>query len=204
MHITRDKKTDAANTNATIVSSEQERLILVDSDDEIIGYDSKAVCHDGEGVLHRAFSVFLFNDAGELLLQQRSADKRLWPMYWSNSVCSHPREGESLQFATLRRMKEELGCESELQYLYKFQYQANFGELGSENELCSVFIGPTDGQLDINETEIADWRFIGIDALNRELTESTDSFTPWFQMEWTQLMTEYRGQIDELLRQIGN
>lgn len=199
MHITREKTTDASLTNTTVVSSENERLILVDETDEVIGYESKAACHDGMGKLHRAFSVFLFTAAGELLLQQRSADKRLWPMYWSNSVCSHPREGESLQYATLRRMNEELGCESELDYLYKFQYQATYRDLGSENELCSVFIGLTDGRLNINETEIADWRFIDIDSLNHELAESPDSFTPWFKMEWEQLMGQHRDRVDSLI-----
>jgi isopentenyl-diphosphate delta-isomerase len=78
------------------VSSESEELILVDRDDNEIGYISKADAHDGAGVLHRAFSLFLFNDAGELLLQQRAHEKRLWGGYWSNSCCSHPRRGESL------------------------------------------------------------------------------------------------------------
>ena len=80
-----------------VVSSESEELILVDADDNPLGTLSKAACHDGDGVLHRAFSLFVFNEAGELLLQRRSAEKRLWPMYWSNSCCSHPRAGETYE-----------------------------------------------------------------------------------------------------------
>ena len=91
-----------------IVSSESEQLILVDRDDNEIGYVSKADAHDGAGMLHRAFSLFLFNDAGELLLQQRAPEKRLWGGYWSNSCCSHPRRGESLDIATSRRLLDEL------------------------------------------------------------------------------------------------
>ena len=87
-----------------IVSSEAEELILVDENDVDIGFLSKAECHDGAGQLHRAFSVFLFNDAGELLIQQRSRLKRLWPGYWSNTCCSHPRRGESMDIATQRRL----------------------------------------------------------------------------------------------------
>ena len=95
----------AIGTNR-VVSSEAEELILVDEQDNETGYLSKAACHDGDGVLHRAFSVFLFNDRGELLLQQRSPSKRLWGGYWSNSCCSHPRRGESIQVATRRRLRD--------------------------------------------------------------------------------------------------
>ena len=76
-----------------VVSDEDESLVLVDEDDREVGFLSKAVCHDGDGMLHRAFSLFVFNRRGELLLQRRSANKRLWPLYWSNSCCSHPRRG---------------------------------------------------------------------------------------------------------------
>ena len=83
-------------STARIVSSEDEALILVDTDDTAIGSMSKAECHDGAGILHRAFSVFLFDEHGRLLLQQRAAGKRLWPLYWSNTCCSHPRQGEAI------------------------------------------------------------------------------------------------------------
>ena len=96
------------NDQHRIVSSEREQLILVDRDDREVGFMSKADAHDGAGVLHRAFSLFLFNDRGELLLQQRAPGKRLWGGYWSNSCCSHPRRGESLELATMRRLRDEL------------------------------------------------------------------------------------------------
>ncbi len=100
-----------ANENR-VVSSEAEELILVDEHDNEIGHLSKAECHDGEGRLHRAFSVFLFNDSGELLLQRRSPAKRLWGGYWSNSCCSHPRLGESLHTATSRRLRVAVAMSS--------------------------------------------------------------------------------------------
>ena len=91
-----------------VVSSESEELILVDAQDRPVGRSSKAAAHDGDGQLHRAFSVFLFNARGELLLQQRGREKRLWPGYWSNSCCSHPRIGESMEIATHEREIEAL------------------------------------------------------------------------------------------------
>ncbi len=175
-----------------VVSSESEPLILVDADDNEVGFESKGRCHDGDGMLHRAFSLFVVNDNNEVLLQQRSADKRLWPLYWSNSCCSHPRRGESLEIAAERRLWEELGLRCEFRFLYKFQYQAPFGELGSENELCSVFLGRTGDVPHVNETEIAAYRYISPDALTRELEEKPDEFTPWFKLEWPRVLERLR------------
>src|ERR1700691_5698746 len=102
-------------------AADSELLILVDAADREVGYLGKSACHDGPGVLHRAFSLLIFNQAGELLLQQRAAAKRLWPHYWSNSVCSHPRRSEGLMTAIHRRLDEELGISCPLQFLFKFQ-----------------------------------------------------------------------------------
>lgn len=178
-----------------VVSSDSEQLILVSPEDTEVGYLSKLRCHDGAGTLHRAFSLFIFNRQGELLLQRRAAGKRLWPMYWSNSCCSHPRKGESMEQATRRRLKDELNIGSELEYVYKFSYQASYGELGSEHELCWVYLGRTDSPVVINETEVAESRYIAPDALNRELADNPLHFTPWFRLEWECLTTEHRGRL---------
>lgn len=178
-----------------IVSSEAEELILVDRDDNETGVLSKADCHDGDGVLHRAFSLFLFNEAGELLLQQRSAAKRLWPGYWSNSICSHPRRGESMAVATRRRLLDELNIEAELEFIYKFDYQASFEDKGSECELCHVFLGRAPDDIQPNESEIAAVRFIAPADLDREFTKMPGSLTPWFRMEWETLSTRYRDKL---------
>lgn len=178
-----------------VVSSESEELILVDTDDNETGYLSKAKCHDGDGVLHRAFSVFLFNDAGELLLQQRAGSKRLWPGYWSNSICSHPRRGESMSVATRRRLLDELNFETPLEFVYKFAYQARFDETGAENELCHVFLGKLPEVVTPNEHEIAAVRFVSADSLDREFAEHPDELTPWFRLEWQALTTEYRNRL---------
>jgi isopentenyl-diphosphate delta-isomerase len=178
-----------------VVSSEAERLILVDENDQQLGFDSKGSCHDGEGQLHRAFSLFIFNSANELLLQKRSARKRLWPDFWSNSCCSHPREGESMAVATARRLKQELGLGCPLQYLYKFQYHARFRDLGSERELCWVYIGRSDDPVHTNVNEISDWRFVKPDDLNDEIRRHADRFTPWFKMEWDRIQDQFGEQL---------
>jgi isopentenyl-diphosphate delta-isomerase len=174
-----------------VVSSESEELILVDEDDREQGHLSKAACHDGTGVLHRAFSAFLFNADGELLLQQRADSKRLWPGYWSNSCCSHPRRGESMATATGRRLGEELNLAADLRFAYKFRYQVPYGDLGSEHELCHVFLGRIDGEVRANAEEISAIRFVSADELDRELQENPGRFTPWFKLEWDALNGEH-------------
>ncbi|NIL94859.1 MAG: isopentenyl-diphosphate Delta-isomerase [Woeseiaceae bacterium] len=183
-----------------MVSSEAEELILVDEADNEIGFLSKATCHDGTGVLHRAFSLFLFNDDGELLLQQRSESKRLWPGYWSNSICSHPRRGESMQVATRRRLLDELNIESELEHVYSFCYQAGFGDAGSENELCHVFLGRAPSKIHPNDHEIAAIRFCSAADLDREMADNADKLTPWFKLEWRELTTKHKEQLEEYAR----
>jgi isopentenyl-diphosphate Delta-isomerase len=101
--------------NNRVVCSDDEQLILVDSEDRDIGFVAKADAHLGRGTLHRAFSVFVFNPVGELLLQQRAKSKRLWPGYRSNTCCSHPRRGEKMDSAIRRRFQEELGLRAELE-----------------------------------------------------------------------------------------
>lgn len=184
--------------SSSVVSFEDESLILVDSNDQPVGHASKEEAHNGSGMLHRAFSLFIFNSAGELLLQKRAADKRLWGGYWSNSVCSHPRQGENLKIATQRRLDEELGFNCPLEFLYKFEYQARFSDQGSENELCSVLVGCHDGDVVANIHEIDDWRWITTAALNRELIENPEHFTPWFKMEWKEIQNNWTETIQPL------
>lgn len=176
--------------NHAVVSSDDEALILVNADDEVVGSLSKGACHDGDGVLHRAFSVFLFDQDNRLLVQQRARGKRLWPLYWANSCCSHPRLGEDMVTATSRRLKEELGVEADLEYVYKFQYHARFGDLGSEHELCSVYLGRVEGAaIEPNPTEIADTRWVEPAELDAWMSEGApdDAIAPWFRMEWSAL-----------------
>lgn len=182
----------------SIVSFDDEKLILVDKDDNVLGYKDKVECHKGDGILHRAFSIFIFNSKNELLLQKRSDKKLLWPLYWSNSCCSHPRQGEDYETSTHRRLKEELGIDTNLKYLFKFQYQANFQNIGSENELCSVYFGKSDVQIIVNENEIAEWKFVNIAQMENEMETNPEHFTPWFKMEWERIKMDFINKIETL------
>lgn len=178
-----------------IVSQDSEPLILVDEVDRELGYLSKLRCHQGRGVLHRAFSILIFNSAGQLLLQQRSTAKRLWPEFWSNSCCSHPRRGETLDDAAQRRLYEELGIRAPLRHLFKFQYHAQFDANGAEHELCSVYLGVSDDTVRANVNEISDWRWMFPAALQVEMQRADARFTPWFRTEWQRVWSEHRELI---------
>lgn len=181
-----------ADIGHTVVSSEEEPLILVDESDREIGFLSKGECHDGDGVLHRAFSLFIFNSAGELLLQQRSREKRLWPLFWSNSCCSHPRKGETMDVATERRLSQELGMVSTFHHLFTFQYQAPYLGLGSENEVCWVFVGLAREEPRPNPHEIAAVRWITPDKLDEEFATQPETLTPWFAQEWPRVRDVFK------------
>jgi isopentenyl-diphosphate delta-isomerase len=141
--------------------------------------------------LHRAFSLFIFNARGELLLQQRAPGKRLWPGFWSNTCCSHPRRGETLEQAIHRRLDEELGLKCPLQFLFKFQYQAQFDADGAEHELCWVYAGRSDDAASVNVNEISGLRYIAPAALDAEMAAGPDAFTPWFKIEWARIKRDH-------------
>lgn len=185
-----------ARRGASEQAADSDSLILVDEADREVGHMSKLQCHEGRGVLHRAFSLLIFNAAGELLLQQRAATKRLWPLYWSNSCCSHPRRSETMETAVQRRLQEELGLRCALNFLFKFQYQAQFDAAGAEHEICSVFIGRSTDPLRVNRNEILATRWISPEALQAELTGSAAArFTPWFVMEWRRIWRDHRAAV---------
>lgn len=190
----------SALTNDELVSFDDEALIIVDAQDRILGHGTKAELHEGSGTLHRAFSIFLFNNHGEVLLQQRSAQKRLWPLFWSNTCCSHPREGESYGVATQRRLSEELGMNSNLTFTHRFRYQAQFDESGAEHELCTVYVGKADGDPTANPLEIADWQWITPEALDLWIAQTPETLTPWLKLEWQALRS---GEHHKSLSQIG-
>lgn len=181
-----------------VVSFDNEELILVDANDEEIGHLNKERCHDGAGRLHRAFSLFVFNGQGQLLVQQRSAQKRLWPLYWSNSCCSHPRLGEDMREAVDRRLYQELGMRGNLMFLYKFIYQAQYQDVGAEHELCWVYIGKSLDPVRANPNEVADWRFLTPSQVDQELAEDEQHYSPWMKLEWETIQREHRQQLDRL------
>jgi len=160
-----------------------ENIVLVDPEDNVLGLMEKLQAHK-KGLLHRAFSVFIFNSNGEMLLQQRSASKYHSPNKWTNACCSHPRENESYLDAANRRIYEELGIKCNLEKKFHFVYKAKVEEDLWEHELDHVFLGKYNGDYQINEDEIAGIRFISIDNLNMEIKQNPDVFTEWFKIIW--------------------
>jgi isopentenyl-diphosphate delta-isomerase len=187
------------------VSFANESLILVNAADEPRGYASKEAVHAGDGQLHRAFSIFLFRDPLHVLLHKRSAEKPLWPGYWTNSCCSHPRRGECNQQATARRLEQELGVSSDLTYLYQFQYAARYADVGTERELCSVYVGALgeNRRPRVNPSEIAEWGWFSVDAVDRWMLTAPETLTPWFRLEWQQLRSRYLPAINGLFSERG-
>ena len=188
------------NQSGPIVSFDNEALIIVDAQDRILGHGKKADLHRGSGTLHRAFSIFLFNADGEMLLTRRSDNKPLWPGFWSNTCCSHPRQGESYGVSTQRRLREELGIETPLLFTHRFRYQAQFDESGAEHELCSVYVGRIDSTPSPNPMEISDWQWISPEALDHKIEAEPNTLTPWFKLEWQGLRS---GKHAEVLRRLG-
>jgi len=171
-----------------VVSSDDEPLILVDSADREIGCLAKADAHLGGGTLHRAFSLFVFNPVGQLLLQQRAQGKRLWPGYWSNTCDSHPRRGESIDSAVHRRLLQELGLRAELEFLFKFQYRAQYDPHGAEYEVCWVYAGSSAERPHPNTKEVTAWRYLTPQALHAEIARAPQRFTPWFKLAWARIV----------------
>ena len=157
---------------------------MVDEQDNILGYEEKIKAHLGDGLKHRALSVFIFDDQYRLLMQKRASEKMLWPGFWANTCCSHPRQGEEYADAAKRRLKEEMGIQADLFLKFKFSYQVNYQNIGSENELCAVFSGKYQGDdIKANPEEIEEWKWIGIDELKQDIKNNPQIYAPWFKME---------------------
>lgn len=185
-------------TQSPIVSFEDEPLILVDAEDQVLGHASKRACHEGDGILHRAFSVFIFNRQNHVLLQQRSDSKPLWPAFWANSCCSHPRRGEGDLPAAERRLREELSVGCVPHFLYRFEYKAHYQTIGTEHELCSVYVARWDGPVEVNINEVQDWVFMPPHELDRQIEEHPDRFTPWLKLEWQKIRSEFWPSVEAL------
>lgn len=158
------------------------KLLLVDKKDKVIGFETKEKCHQGKGILHRAFSVYIFNDKGQLLIQQRSKFKPLWPLYWwAPTCCSHPRKGEEYIDAGERRLKEEFGFTCSLKMIDKFQYHAKYKDVGSENEMCAILIGRYNGKTKANSKEISDWKWVSVSKLQNDFKKNPDKYVLWLK-----------------------
>jgi len=168
----------------------EEQVVLVSENDEILGFMEKQQAHIN-GILHRAFSVFLFNKNGEMLLQKRAASKYHSPNQWTNAVCSHPRRGETYLEGAKRRLKEELGIETNLEEKFHFIYKAHVGDNLWEHELDHVFIGNYEGEFHLNPQEVSEVRYISSENLEKELSENPENFTEWFKI----ILDEYKHHL---------
>jgi isopentenyl-diphosphate delta-isomerase len=158
-----------------------DRVILVDEEDREIGTEEKLEAHRGEGMLHRAVSIFLFNRRGELLVQRRAEGKYHFAGLWSNTCCSHPRPGESVAEVSERRLREEMGLSASLRVVRKFIYKATDPMTSlSEHELVHLVIGQTDSDPTPDSGEIGDWAWIDLEKLQRDLATRPSAYTPWF------------------------
>lgn len=173
---------------------DQDEIVLVDELDRPVGYASKLPPHEGGGTLHRAFSVFLFNERGQILLQQRAASKYHFGGLWTNTCCSHPRRDQPVAEAARARLLYEMGIELQLRPLFTFIYRAHDPSSGlTEHELDHVFVGDFDGSPSPRPTEVEDWAWVDPQELSRDLVEHSERYTPWFRLVFQRVMKERSG-----------
>lgn len=163
-----------------------EKLILVNSNDEPLGTMEKLEVHQ-KGLLHRAFSVFIFDTAGRLLLQQRSSSKYHSSGLWTNTCCSHPRPDENVRDAANRRLKEEMGFETKLSEMYSFIYKAEMENGLIEHEFDHVFSGIFDGEVHPDPNEVQAWSYSSIEELKERLEKNPHQFTSWFRIAFPKI-----------------
>ena len=159
----------------------QEHVILVNESDEPQGTMEKIEAHE-KALLHRAFSVFVFNDNKELMLQQRALHKYHSPGLWTNTCCSHQRMGEDSLSAGVRRLREEMGFETQLEFKGSFIYKAPFDNGLTEHELDHILVGHYNGTPQINPEEVASWRWISMDDLKTDINTHPERYTVWFKI----------------------
>lgn len=157
-----------------------EEVILVDNNNNELGTMEKLEAHE-KGLLHRAFSIFVFNKDGELLLQKRNSSKYHSGGLWSNTVCSHPRQGESYDEAVHRRLKEEMGFDCELDQLSCIVYKAKFDNGLTEHEYDCVFRGKYEGEITPDPEEVEDFKWTYIEDLKKDMKNSPEKYTYWFK-----------------------
>ena len=159
----------------------EEKVILVNENDEQIGLMPKLEAHE-KAQLHLAFSIFILNSKNEVMLQQRASEKYHSPLLWTNTCCSHQREGETNIQAGNRRLQEEMGFSTELKELFHFIYKAPFDNGLTEHELDHVMIGYFEEDPKINKDEVESWKWMDIDAIKEDMQANPVIYTVWFKI----------------------
>jgi len=165
-------------------------VILVDKNDKKIGLMPKMEAHE-KGVLHRAFSVFIFNDKNELMLQKRNVNKYHSPGLWTNTCCSHQKDGESNINAGKRRLKEEMGFCVDLNELDSFIYYVKFDNELIEHELDHILVGEYNGSFNVNPKEVDEWKWLTLDKIKDDIKTNPNNYTEWFKI----IMDNYYNQL---------
>ncbi len=160
---------------------EKEKVILVNEKDEQIGLMEKIEAHE-KALLHRAFSVFVFNDKNELMIQQRARSKYHSPGLWTNTCCSHQREGETNIEAGKRRLQEEMGFSTELKDTISFIYKAPFDNGLTEHEFDHILVGNFEGEPNLNPEEVTDWKWMSLEAIEKDMEKNPSVYTEWFKI----------------------
>ena len=194
----------------------EENCILVDEEDNIIGKDSKVNCHLGEGKLHRAFSVLLFNSSGKLLIQKRAREKITFPSIWANSCCSHPLHTETeingvdgAKRAAKRKMEQELGINpkeidlDKLNYITKMRYKARADKKWIEYEIDYIFAIKCDVEINPNQIEIEDTKYVNSDELNSIFQDGKSKIGPWFRIIKENFLNDIWKSLD-CLEEVGD
>ena len=158
-----------------------EHVILVDENDQAIGLMEKIEAHE-KALLHRAFSVFIFNKKGELMLQQRAASKYHSPLLWTNTCCSHQRDGESNVEAGRRRLQEEMGFVTEIKEVFSFIYKAPFDNGLTEHELDHVMVGSYEAAPSLNKEEVEAYKWMTLEAVKLDIAQNPTIYTEWFKI----------------------
>ena len=159
----------------------EEEVVLVDVNDNVIGYMEKMEAHE-KGLLHRAFSVFIFNSNNQLLLQQRAISKYHSGGLWTNTCCSHPRKNETFHNAANRRLFEEMGMACELKEAFNFTYKSFLDKGLIEHEFDWVFVGKSDNLPDINKEEVESYRYIDLNELVKDIDQNPELYTEWLKI----------------------
>lgn len=179
----------------------KEQVILVNEQDEQIGLSEKLAAHKS-GELHRAVSVFVFNKKGELLLQKRASTKYHGAGLWTNTCCTHPRDGETSEACAIRRLKEEMGIDAEVEKQFSFVYKAEVENGLIENEYDHVFFGVYDGKIELNPNEAEDCTFASLDKVFTDAANHPEKYSIWFRIIIDKFRDHLTG-MEHRLRSVG-
>jgi isopentenyl-diphosphate delta-isomerase len=159
----------------------KEHVILVDENDRETGVMEKMEAHH-KALLHRAFSIFVFDDQGRLILHRRALGKYHSPGLWTNTCCSHPRAGECTDDAVHRRLVEEMGFDTDLKEIFSFLYKADVGQGLTEHEYDHVFVGHYSGEIKANPEEVDSWKAMSLDDIKKDMEAHPQDYTVWFRI----------------------